>query len=174
MSPYRGVASQSPHSSTGQQDSIEGTPDTSLTAFSPEEVRSSRPSHVSSIGDTTIGTAHHDPFVTAAVEPRTLSATASSFQPGVDLNSTKSSTAPAPTPVKTTIANQPAHGGGSYLGSVSPGAQIGPSQFGTFSTETGASRYLKISGIYDAEFKPLVEASLQVRFSFLHSLLRQQ
>jgi hypothetical protein len=55
---------------------------------------------------------------------------------------------------------------GNHLNSVY-GSVASPTHFGTFSTDTGARRNLKISSIYDAEVKPLVDASMEVCMPFL-------
>lgn len=170
MSSYRGMSSQSPYSSSDHGYSAEGTPDTSLTAFSPEEVRPSRPSNASSTGAVTLGAGQHDPFVTSAQPTaRSLSATASTFRPLALGMEAKSSSAPQDILASSAIqAVQPECG--NHLNSVY-GSIASPTQFGTFSTDTGARRNLKISSIYDAEVKPLVDASMEVYMPCLWQLI---
>ena len=83
--------STSPHSSPGNAESVGGTPDTSLTAFSPEDVR--RGSFAIALsagaGAGASSSTRDDPFVTvtttaataAASRKTTLSANAVTFQP---------------------------------------------------------------------------------------------
>ena len=132
------MPSASPRSSPGAGESIEGTPDTTLTAFSPEDVR--RASTASSTSGVTLGASREDPFVTSQTRT-TLSAKASSFTP-------------ASTAVVKDIA--PA-----YI-TVNPPSST---QFGTFTTDTGASRCLKVTSIYDADVLRLVNATLEVSSS---------
>jgi hypothetical protein len=60
----------SPHSSRDGGESTQGTPDTKITAFSPEDARSIKPSVTKSPG-TLMGIGHHDPFVTAIPKQKT-------------------------------------------------------------------------------------------------------
>src|ERR1700712_3975022 len=83
MSTFNHPYGHSPPSSHGAVESAQGTPNTALTAFSPEDVKppksaDSRPSSAP------LSTNHQDPFVTAGPRSKAdqkLSATASAFQP---------------------------------------------------------------------------------------------
>lgn len=133
-----------------------------MAAFSPEESRPPRLSNTSSTGTASLGVGQHgDPFVNS-VEPmaRTLSATANSFCPlGLAAESASCS---LPQGTSTSDAARFFQDdGSSYLSPVG-GISQGVTQFGTFSTDTGARRNLKVSSIYEAEVKPLVNASVEV------------
>lgn len=146
MASYRGISSQSPHSSSGHADSAEGTPDTSLTAFSPEDARPPRAPGTSPSGGLSFDGVQHDPFVTtttAQQSTRVLSATATAFRP-LGLGSSPSSITPS---------------------IITPPSTSSTTQFGTFSTDTAASRCMKIFGIYDVEVIALVNASIKVMFT---------
>jgi len=77
----------SPRSSPGDDESVGGTPDTSLTAFSPEDLRRGSVAVASSTGATASSSSRDDPFVTittsttTAGRKTTLSANAVTFQP---------------------------------------------------------------------------------------------
>jgi len=79
----------SPHSSPGNAESVGGTPDTSLTAFSPEDLRRGSFAIALSAGAGAGASSRDDPFVTvtttaataAASRKTTLSANAVTFQP---------------------------------------------------------------------------------------------
>jgi hypothetical protein len=60
----------SPLSSRDGGESARGTPDTKITAFSPEDIRSVKPTVGKSPG-TLLGVAHHDPFVTTVPKQKT-------------------------------------------------------------------------------------------------------
>jgi hypothetical protein len=162
MSSYHGLSSQSPRSSSGRADSADGTPDTSLTAFSPEEVRTSRASITSSIGGVSLSTCQHDPFITTAHQSaRPLSATASTFHP-VFRSDQLSSHIPA---VSGAIAAKPGNSSDTALTRLSmtnSGSKGNSTQEGSFSTDTGATRCFKVSAIYDVDVRPLADATLQV------------
>jgi len=73
---------QSPPSSAVE--STEGTPDTRFTAFSPEDIKPSKPVNAVGVAAQSAGTAAQDPFISAAPRPKAgqkLSPTASAFQP---------------------------------------------------------------------------------------------
>jgi hypothetical protein len=119
-----------------------------LTAFSPEDARPSRIPGTSPSGGTSLGAVQHDPFITTAQQStRTLSATATSFHP-LALGGSSSSIAPS-------VITPPSIGNAT--------------QFGAFSTDTTASRCLKIFGIYDVEVLALVNASIKVMFAVSHT-----
>ena len=154
--------SHSPISSYGGAESNEGTPDTTLTAFSPEEVRTSRIPPNQSDRLLSVAT-QHDPFVSTSARP--LSATASTFQPlGFRAGPPSSSLGSAADRHDVQYMVQPAH-------QMSPGG-TNITQFGTFTTDTSATRCMKVKAIYDYGMDPLpfVNATLQVRaflpFSF--------
>ncbi|ESZ99458.1 hypothetical protein SBOR_0220 [Sclerotinia borealis F-4128] len=157
MSSFNRSYGQSPPSplSNGAFESIQGTPNTALTAISPEDGRAlkatveSRPSSVQSAAN------QHDPFVTAGTAGRgsaQLSATASTFQP---LHLYRPAVG---TPV---TGNLIANGSGSvtlipgtiqYLDNVvasqSPVRDSEITNYGKFSTDTGATRCIKVTDIY--------------------------
>jgi hypothetical protein len=60
----------SPLSSRDGGESAHGTPDTKITAFSPEDIRSVKPTVGKSPG-TLLGVGHHDPFVTTVPKQKT-------------------------------------------------------------------------------------------------------
>jgi hypothetical protein len=60
----------SPLSSRDGGESAHGTPDTKITAFSPEDTRPIKPS-VGKSQCTLLGVAHHDPFVTTVPKQKT-------------------------------------------------------------------------------------------------------
>ncbi|KAG9246370.1 RNA recognition motif 2-domain-containing protein [Calycina marina] len=129
----------SPHSSQGEAESIRDTPDTTLTAFSPEDIRrgpivSSRGTIIASAGN------RDDPFVTSSITgPKTtLSAQASAFTPGftATVNSSQSNADNVESSRQSTPNNV---------------------QHGTFTTDTSASRCLKANSIYgDVDVPALV------------------
>lgn len=89
MSSFNRSYGQSPPSpvSNGAFESIQGTPNTAITAISPEDARVPKPpgseSRTSSVSQSAAAN-QHDPFVTACTTSRAsaqLSATASTFQP---------------------------------------------------------------------------------------------
>jgi hypothetical protein len=172
MSSFNPRYSQSPHSSSGAADSGEGTPDTRLTSFSPEDARLVKPSNTKSTG-TPLKASQQDPFVTTSSKPKgeqKLSATASAFQP-FGLRVSSSSSAPV-----TTHGSAPVPGTIQYLDGVIA-AQLSPSsgtqhpeltQQGTFSTDTGATRCIKIANIYDGDVFHLVEASMNVSYNLCY------
>ncbi len=152
----------SPHSSSGRDESAGGTPDTKFTAFSPDDPRAPKPSSVKSAG-TPLETSHNDPFVSDATKPKVeqkLSATASAFQPfGLRVSSV------IPSPV-VAYGSAPLLNTAQYLNNII--AEASPrraeiTQFGTFTTDTGATRNIKVSGIYGGEeVLPALKATLDV------------
>lgn len=154
----------SPHSSL-RDESIQGTPQTTLTAFSPEDARGFKVTSTRS-SERPQQAAQADPFVSASKtkQDQKLSATASSFQPfGLRVRST----APASTSAST---SRPIPGTTQYLDAViekenSPARsvqEIELTQFGTFTTSTLLSRTVKIASVYKTDVMPLVQASWKV------------
>ncbi|KAL2068332.1 hypothetical protein VTL71DRAFT_16430 [Oculimacula yallundae] len=143
----------SPNSLTDE--SVQNTPYTTLTAFSPEDVRVSQSSSSRS-GMATPAT-QSDPFVTSAkskAEQR-LSATASTFQPfgmrGSSMSTASSSSGPVP-------------GTAQYLDAVIEKATSSPKgdsemSFGVFTTNTMMTRNIKVSSIMKDDVMPLIETT---------------
>lgn len=159
----------SPHSSL-RDDSIQNTPYTTLTAFSPEDVRISQVA----AGRSSMAPpgAHSDPFVTstkAAKADQKLSATASAFKPfGMRTSSIGS------TPSSSSVSG-PVPGTTQYLDAViekenSPSRGAGDSDmsFGVFTTSTMMSRNIKVSSIMKNDVMPLIEATWKVSRLLLH------
>lgn len=147
----------SPRSSTSSNRSYDATPESKLTAFSPEDRVPNPKSAAAKVGSTPLKAGHHDPFVTG--KPK-LSATAMAFQPfGIPsgqhaasssaVRGRSSSMSPAPT---------------DYSQKQKPTAAEAD-QYGTFTTNTGASRCMKIRSIYGAHVEKLVQESLAVSFA---------
>ena len=159
----------SPHSSL-RDDSVQNTPYTTLTAFSPEDVRTSQifagRSNMPPPG------AHNDPFVTsakAAKADQKLSATASAFKPfGMRTSSIGS------TPSGSSISG-PIPGTTQYFDAViekenspSRGLSDTDMSFGVFTTSTMMSRNIKVSSIMKNDVMPLIEATWKVSRFLLH------
>ncbi|RAL60197.1 hypothetical protein DID88_000818 [Monilinia fructigena] len=159
MSSFNRSYGQSPPSpvSNGAFESIQGTPNTALTAISPEDGRvpkstttESRPSSVAQNSAN-----QHDPFVTSSTTSRAsaqLSATASAFQP-LQLYGPAGGTPAA--------GNLIANGSGvatlipgtvQYLDNVvasqSPARDTEITSYGKFSTDTSATRCIRVTDIY--------------------------
>ncbi|KAH8598070.1 RNA recognition motif 2-domain-containing protein [Bisporella sp. PMI_857] len=159
-------------------ESLSGTPDTTLTAFSPEEVLR-RGSIASSIGGVSLDTGRYDdpstgikdddadlpdgsskivagrseltvsdPFVTTNTR-KTLSATASVFKPGSSGESSGSIT------IGGSITPYQAQ-----FGVIANQKTANDTTFGVFTTSTKATRCLKIESIYDADAGPLIKKLL--------------
>ena len=165
---------QSPDSSNGATESVRGTPETMLTAFSQEDASSLKQANTVS---TPLRAAPQDPFVSTGIKLKVgqkLSATASAFQPFA----------------LKVAANTPmvAHGSGStevlpgtmqYLEKVvaSHSVRVGGSQSveltqqGTFSTDTGASRCIKVATICQCDVMQAVKDSIEVSFQCLATML---
>lgn len=166
MTSARGIPSQSPHSSSGHAESTGGTPDTSLTAFSPEEVKTSRASIASSLGGVSLGGAslgacQNDPFITNAQQTaHLLSATATTFHPVFrkDAFLTYDTTTGASTAVKSGKTS-----GAAVLASV-PKSSSGSTttQEGIFSTDTGATRGFRTFGSDDLDVSSMVDTTIKV------------
>lgn len=175
MSPIR----PSPGSSCDSGDSVDGTPYTKLTAFSPEDVRSTKPSS-SAVTNTPARGIQHDPFISSSVKPKMeqkLSATASAFQPfglrAASLGSTASGFSAKPS----ASSMKPIPGTRQYLNAIiegyeaanleaakkSPSSALGDSNiWGTFTTDTSTSRNLKVMTNLNVDIMPLVSATIAV------------
>ncbi|KAI9646936.1 hypothetical protein NHQ30_004936 [Ciborinia camelliae] len=173
MSSFNRSYGQSPPSpiSNGAFESIQGTPNTALTAISPEDARAPKPSttetRTASITQSAAAN-QHDPFVTTSTTSRAsaqLSATASAFQP-LQLY--------GPAVGAQVAGNVVANGSGSvtlipgtiqYLDNVvasqSPVRDSEITNYGKFSTDTGATRCIKVTDIYQK-----VDVFDCVQFSF--------
>jgi hypothetical protein len=180
MAPPINMFGQSPHSSSGLGGSSEGTPDTRFTMFSPDDARPSKAANEQA-GGTPLRNSQQDPFVSTATKIKVeqkLSATATAFKPfGLNVASTTvpsfgmSATAALPGKVQqlNDLLNQMNPSRGSKLGNATiHGVQQGPfSQEGIFSTDTGATRCLKITSIYKVEnIHQIVTSSLAVSLFF--------
>lgn len=171
---------ESPYSAYGGPESMEATPDTKLTWFSPEDSKDKS----YSMTKPTPGAMEnvHDPFI-ATSKPKSegkLSATASSFEPfGLSfgsLSSTKSMTTMAPK------SSAPMPGTTQYLENIiaveenSPRRRVPPpsvpmvTKSGLFTTETLVSRHIKITSIFLHDIRDRVQASIDVSLLiyFLH------
>lgn len=162
-----GIYGQSPHSSSGIFGSTEGTPDTRLTAFSPDDAR---PLKVAIEGSTAAhaGTVQHDPFVTSTAKGKgeqKLSATASAFKPFV-----------VPVPVaqpgpaiELTFPATAALGGKvqklkdilNHVKSSQRVQQGDANQHGIFSTDTDITRCIQVKGT-DSSVRQAVSTLLEV------------
>ena len=159
----------SPYSSAGNDDSAGGTPDTRLTAFSPDDPRVPRAGLTGMSPRTLLKEGHHDPFVTASSSKTPgLSATASAFRPVSKGGSATAAGVPS--------TSSPLPGTAQYLSQViaesaSPrNREVSEGvKFGTFTTDTGATRCIKVSGIYDKMVMPAVQATFDVSRSIIHS-----
>ncbi|OWP05060.1 RNA recognition domain-containing protein [Marssonina coronariae] len=145
--------------SSSRDESVQGTPQTNLTMFSPEDVRlyeynapanrsAERPQQAS----------QNDPFVssssTQSKADQKLSATASTFQPwGLRVPGSKSTSGPIPGS-KEFLTDQ-------IEKATSPSRSSGSetTQFGQFTSNSRVSRCIKISSVYKKDIMPLVEAS---------------
>jgi hypothetical protein len=158
---------ESPYSSYGNGGSTDGTPSTNFTAYSPDDVRLSRPSPILKSAGPPLKEGQHDPFVIALPKADLkLSATALSFQPNL---------VPSKTPLSLVTPRDasesvPIPGSAQYLSkqiaehTPPPRApeSIEVQRHGTFTTDTGTSRSIKVSGTYGSLVMPAVQASLEV------------
>ncbi|KAG0648563.1 Meiosis mei2 [Hyphodiscus hymeniophilus] len=160
------VYDHSPHSSSGVAGSSEGTPDTRFTAFSPEDTRPIKPS---TQNGTPQRANQQDPFISTSAEPKAeqkLSATASDFKPYssnlghtqnldyVSAYNTYSATAALPQAaenLRILIGQMPGRGNTGQAGPAKAAAQVTTNQFGTFSTDTSATRCFQITSIYKTD-----------------------
>ncbi|KAH7321874.1 RNA recognition motif 2-domain-containing protein [Rhexocercosporidium sp. MPI-PUGE-AT-0058] len=141
-------------SSSLRDESIQNTPYTQLTAFSPEDARVPPSTHTrSAMGPPG---SHSDPFVTSAKSKadQKLSATASAFKP-FGLRGSSMATAPS--------GSGPIPGTTQYLDAViekaSPPRTDSEMSFGVFTTSTMMSRNIKVSSIMKNDVMPLIEAT---------------
>jgi hypothetical protein len=162
--------SDSPNSSSDSNEEFQATPDTRLTAFSPDD-RSRRVAQMSdsidpadtmpktfgaNVGGAPLTAGHHDPFVTTNAKNKEvkLSATASAFEPfGIQAGPSN-----AATRVRSSSSTP---GTLEYLQKETLNAGE-VNQFGTFTTDTGASRCMKATSLYGLNAQKLVETSLAV------------
>ncbi|CZT46411.1 related to mei2 protein [Rhynchosporium secalis] len=142
-------------SSSLRDESVQNTPYTTLTAFSPEDVRLQQ----SSTSRSGMGppTTQSDPFVTSdkSKAEQKLSATASTFQPFGMRGSSM---------VPTSLSSSPVPGTTQYLDAVIEKATSSPKGdpemgFGTFTTNTMMTRNIKVSSIMKNEVMPLIETT---------------
>ncbi|CAG8971934.1 hypothetical protein HYALB_00003269 [Hymenoscyphus albidus] len=145
----------SPRSSASSNRSYEATPESKLTAFSPEDrvTLSKLKSTTSKASSTPLKAGHHDPFVTA--KPK-LSATAMAFQPFAVPSGQPAASSSAARGSSSSMS--PIHADYSQKQNLNVGEN---DHYGTFTTNTGASRCMKISSIYGADVENLVAASLK-------------
>jgi hypothetical protein len=161
---------QSPYSAYGDAESVDGTPDTKFTSFSPEEFKDKSYSMVNSTPGAMDNV--HDPFI--ATKPKSegkLSATATSFEPfGISfgsLSSTKSMTTTAPK------SSGPLPGTAQHLENIiaaeenSPHRLAQPSspkvtKLGSFTTETPISRHVKVASIFMEDIRDRIQGSIDV------------
>ncbi|KAH6715650.1 RNA recognition motif 2-domain-containing protein [Leptodontidium sp. MPI-SDFR-AT-0119] len=141
-------------SSSLRDESVQNTPYTTLTAFSPEDARVPQSSTTrSAMGPP--GT-HSDPFVTSAKSKaeQKLSATASSFKP-FGLRSSSMAVGSS--------GSGPIPGTTQYLDAViekaSPPRTDAEMSFGVFTTSTMMSRNIKVSSIMKNDVMPLIETT---------------
>ncbi|KAF7875068.1 hypothetical protein EAF04_002240 [Stromatinia cepivora] len=172
MSSFNRSYGQSPPSpvSNGAFESIQGTPNTAITAISPEDARIPKPlatdSRASSVTQSAAN--QHDPFITAGTTSRAsaqLSATASAFQPLHLYGPAVGTPAAGSLIVNGSGSATLIPGTIQYLDNVvasqSPVRETEITSYGKFSTDTGATRCLKITDIYQK-----VDVLSCVRFSF--------
>ncbi len=191
MSSNQGFAGSSP--SSGDADSIHGTPETRITPFSSAKAINEKTSFLlhpatgASASIKTSMTQHgkdtldNDPFISSSIkakcEQSLLSPTASTFQPSALRGSRGAYHSPlvveSPLPSDTIrVTKQPT---GSLISAkhVDPVSEADSpisvvTQSGNFSTDIGTvSRALRVSGIYEPVVQlPKVQALVQVRFWF--------
>jgi hypothetical protein len=166
----------SPYSSQGGA-SAEGTPDTGLTAFSPEDSKNIISYPIAKSAATPLKSVH-DPFVSTSTKPKAeqkLSATAASFRPfGLNygsLSSTKSMTLTA------SRLSGPIPGTAQHLQQIIAAEENSPrrraqteiTKSGTFTTDTRAGRHIKISSIFLTDVSQVVQASMDVSHCLSYS-----
>jgi hypothetical protein len=160
----------SPASSSGVGgivDSAGGTPYSSLTAFSPEDIGAMK-SPSANLGSIPTGSSPHDPFVSSGTQSvGRLSAKASAFQPSFEIR-------PPVTPAASKAIQSSRKMQGSntpdlsekFSSAESPGGGLekaNPTQFGTFTTDSNISRVIKVTGKnVVATFLPFIEAAKRV------------
>ena len=151
--------SGSQHSSSGSNDSFDATPESKLTAFSPEDRKMTAKSYGPDLGGALLTAGSHDPFVTTHGKNKEvkLSATASTFQPFGNISGPNASSASHDhVPRSSSTTNTLGYKQSEALNAGDVG------EFGMFTTETGASRCMKVTSIYGANARNLVEESLAV------------
>lgn len=146
----------SPHSSLNH--SLGGTPDTRLTAFSPEDTRIHGNTHFAATPQKNV--APNDPFVSAR-KPK-LSATALAFQPFA-LRAVSTVTA-------VQAKREPIPGSAEHLVSIIEAAE-GPARepveaevmsFGMFTRNTLKTRNIRVSSLVNRDVISVIEASIMV------------
>lgn len=171
---------------SSRDESVQGTPQTNLTMFTPEDgrgfkVSSNRPAERMAPQQTM----NHDPFgppsaSKSKVPDQKLSATASAFLPkqpyrvamsSAPMTTSSGNTGLVPGTVEhlNNVINQ---AGGSGSPSRSSSVDL-ETTFGTFTTSTRLSRCIKISDLYkNADVMPLVDSSLKASplISFAHEV----
>ena len=152
--------SGSPQSSSDSNEAFDGTPESKLTAFSPEDRAVAAKPFGVTIGGASLAAGPHDPFITPDTKGRDvkLSATASTFQPFA-INAGPSPTYSSSTRVRSSSETP---GTLEFLQKETLDAAE-PDRFGTFTTDTGATRCMKVTSLYGANAQQLVESSLVVR-----------
>lgn len=177
---------ESPYSIYGGGQSMEGTPETKLTSFSPEDLNHN--SYFNTNSTTNSMDNVHDPFFGTSSKPKSegkLSATASAFEPfglGVtfgSISSTKSLNLMAPK------SAGPLPGTAQYLESIIAAEENSPrrraeradppappvTKSGFFTTEAVCSRHVKITSIFLDDVRDQVREAIDVRFFHFHNLL---
>lgn len=151
-----------------------GTPSTRITSFSPEDCRDKSFNLVKS----TTSNLGHDPFVGPSFKPKPeakLSATATSFEPyGLGFSSHPSA--------KLMTSMAPIPGTAQYLKSIIAAEEKSPNRqqvsstsevtkMGYFTTETLASRHLKVASFFKEDIRSQVQQSIEVSspISLLHT-----
>lgn len=169
MASYIETPYQPSPSSSGVVGSAGGTPLTSLTSFTPEDDRASKPAAAHLSGPSS-GSGQHDPFVSSATQPSgRLSAKASAFEPSFGMRgaavsnlielSQRGQVSIRPRDLEGFVA-------GPQSANRAPNDQ-GAGNFGVFTADSRSSRVIKISGMnVVATFLSLVEASKKVRASY--------
>lgn len=168
---------QSPFSAQGDDDSFDGTPNTRLTAFSPEDTKDGNTykGNFAANRDNMI----NDPFVTdvKAKLDQKLSPTASSFQPlglGFHLPGSGKTASSIAGP-----SNAPVPGTAQHLQYIIATEENSPrrrapqgamSKYGQFTTETKAGRHIKVESLFKTEdISQVVDESMDVSFTLRSS-----
>lgn len=166
MSSYDETVYQpSPASSSDVVDSIRGTPYTSLTALSPEDVRVMKSGAVN-IGGSLAGS-NHDPFVSSNTQTGgKLSAKASTFKPSLEMRAAAANASVFAIEPSQEMHTPISSHYGELTGSKSPqGAphEASPTHVGVFTSDSNISRVLKVTGKNSvATFLSSVEVSKRV------------
>jgi hypothetical protein len=147
--------SGSHHSSADSNEDLQASPETRLSAFSIDRNVAAN-SFASNVGGAPLAANHNDPFVTTNEKHKEvkLSATASAFQPfGIHTGANNSNTrvrSSSTTPGTLEYLQKETLNAGEV------------DRFGTFTTDTGATRCMKVTSLYGMNAQKLVEASLAV------------